>query len=99
MSNVAIFRHNRHLGTTDIFFRYLEMSDEPSFTVLMPFYIIIYTDDLLYASDFSINLFADDICPSLCHNNINILNRYRNVQASNFLLSEYYHGYYRVTSY
>ena len=43
---------------------------------------LLYTNDLSFASNFSINLFADDTCLSLSHHNINILNSQCNVEAA-----------------
>ena len=51
-------------------------------SVLGPLLFLLYTNDLSHASNFSINLFADDTCLSLCHENIHILKAQCNVEAA-----------------
>ena len=54
----------------------------PQGSVLGPLLFLLYTNDLSNASDFTINLFADDTCLSLCHSNINILSQLCNSEAA-----------------
>ena len=60
----------------------------PQGSVLGPLLFILYTNDLDNASEFSINLFADDTCLSMCHRNIYLLQRYCNAEAK--LIDEWF---------
>ena len=53
----------------------------PQGSVLGPILFLLYTNDLVNASTFSINLFADDTCLSLCGNNLHQLQLQCNVEA------------------
>ena len=54
----------------------------PQGSVLGPILFLLYTNDLANASQFAINLFADDTCLSLCNNNLNELQTLCNIEAA-----------------
>ena len=54
----------------------------PQGSVLGPILFLLYTNDLINASRFSINLFADDTCLSLCHSNLFQLQLLCNIEAT-----------------
>ena len=54
----------------------------PQGSVLGPILFLLYTNDLENASKFSINLFADDTCLSLCNKSLHELQLQCNFEAS-----------------
>ena len=54
----------------------------PQGSVLGPILFLLYTNDLANASQFSINLFADDTCLSLCNHNLHELQIQCNMEAA-----------------
>ena len=66
-----------------IFSEYLTvLCGVPQGSVLGPILFLLYTNDLINASNFAINLFADDTCLSLCNSNLNELQIHCNFEAA-----------------
>ena len=66
-----------------IFSEYLTvLCGVPQGSVLGPILFLLYTNDLINASKFAINLFADDTCLSLCNHNLNELQMQCNFEAA-----------------